>query len=71
MQILYIILLVILIVIGVLMIRHPKKSLYYEHLFTVKRGTQYTEFAIARTILSGYIVVIASAVYLIKLITEM
>ena len=46
---------IFIIVFGILGIKYPKKMLEISHMFTAKSGTEFTEFAISRTIFGGVI----------------
>ena len=55
MYIMYMLLAIFALIMGFLSIKYPKKMLEIGHIFTVKSGTEFTEFAIGKTIFGGVI----------------
>ena len=52
--------------IGFLFIKYPRQALELGHAFTVKKGTEFTEFAIIGTRISG-VLMLLTALWLIYL----
>ena len=71
MYVLYAIFAVFAVVFGILGIKYPKKMLEISHFFTVKSGTEFTEFAISRTIFGGVISLFGGIIFFIYAIANM
>ena len=56
---------------GFLSIKYPKKMLEIGHIFTVKSGTEFTEFAIGKTVFGGVISLIGGIFLFIYAISNM